>query len=44
MKKLKNIDKRPYQNIFKPLNPQKYKNNVNNIIYSSVRETFYDVL
>ena len=35
MKKLKNIDKRPYQGIFKPLNPQKYKGNVNNIIYRS---------
>tara|TARA_B100000029_G_scaffold142478_2_gene137659 strand:+ start:2134 stop:2595 length:462 start_codon:yes stop_codon:yes gene_type:complete len=35
MKKLKNIDKRPYSGIFKPLNPQKYKGNVNNIIYRS---------
>ena len=35
MKKLKNIDKRPYSGIYKPLNPQKYKGNVNNIIYRS---------
>ena len=38
MKKLKNIDKRPYQGIFKPLNPQKYKGNVNNIIYRGSEE------
>ena len=35
MKKLKNIDKRPYSGIYKPLNPQKYKGNVNNVIYRS---------
>ena len=35
MKKLKNIDKRAYSGIYKPLNPQKYKGNINNIIYRS---------
>ena len=35
MKKLKNPDKRPYSGIYKPLNPQKYKGNVNNVIYRS---------
>tara|TARA_B100001113_G_scaffold202257_1_gene165770 strand:- start:39 stop:500 length:462 start_codon:yes stop_codon:yes gene_type:complete len=35
MKKLKNIDKRPYTGIYKPLNIKKYKGNVNNIIYRS---------
>ena len=35
MKKLKNIDKRPYSGIFKPFNKKKYKGNVNNIIYRS---------
>ena len=35
MKKLKNPDKRPYSGKYKPLNPQKYKGNVSNIIYRS---------
>jgi len=35
MIKLKNIDKRPYKGLFKPMNPQKYKGNINNIIYRS---------
>ena len=45
MKKLKNIDKRPYSGIFKPFNKKKYKGNVNNIIYrSSWEKRFYDIL
>jgi hypothetical protein len=35
IKKFANIDKRPYQGRFTPLNPQKYKGDVKNIIYRS---------
>ena len=34
-KRLPNIDRRAYKGIFKPLNPQKYKGNVKNIVYRS---------
>ena len=30
-----NIDRRPYSGRFTPLNPQKYKGNVRNIVYRS---------
>ena len=35
MKKMTNIDRRPYSGRFTPLNPQKYKGNVRNIVYRS---------
>ena len=35
LKKLSNPDKRPYSGKFTPLNPQKYKGNVKNVVYRS---------
>ena len=35
IKRLPNIDRRAYKGLFKPLNPQKYKGNVKNIVYRS---------
>ncbi len=34
-KRLTNIDRKPYQGIFKPTNPKKYKGKINNIVYRS---------
>ena len=36
MKKLKNIDKRPYSGIFKPFNKKKYKGNVTTLFIGLV--------